>query len=110
MGSEAPPLPLRHASEELALRESGASEAEVDALREERFGREAADRMAALDADRADWAARVTEYRSEREALLATMDDFAEREAALNDLRERHFSEDERKRVEILDRGSAPAP
>lgn len=101
-------LPLRHASEELALRESGAPEAEVDVLREERFGREAADRMAALDAARADWSARIAAYRSERDALVATIDDPGERELALGELRDRHFTGNERQRVEILDRQSAP--
>jgi len=96
-------LPLRHANEERSLREAGASEAEVDALRERNLGREAADRMRALDAARADWAARLATYRAEREARLSGLDDPAEREAVVVALRAEHFSEEERHRVEILD-------
>jgi lipase chaperone LimK len=55
-------------------------------------------------------AARVAAYRSERDALLATIDDPGERELALAEVRERHFTGDERQRVEILDRGSVPPP
>src|SRR5690606_31452290 len=51
------PLDLRRAEE--ALRAEGASPAEVQALREQAVGAEAAERLAALDAERAAWRARV---------------------------------------------------
>lgn len=92
-----------------ALRAAGASDAQVWAAREHRFGADAADRLAALDAERADWERRLAVYRAEREALqrdpafggLAP----AARESAIEELRARHFSEGERLRVRSLEHG-----
>ena len=100
-------LPLRHAAEERALRESGASEAEVDALRERRFGPEAAARMRALDAERAAFAERLAAYRRERDATLADLEDPGARAEALATLRAAHFDESEVHRIRILDRQEA---
>lgn len=106
---------LRHAREEAALREAGASEAEIDALREARFGPVAAVRMRELDAQRAAWERRLADYRSERDARLAALDDPAARAAGLAALRAERFSPEEARRVALLDRldaepGSMDAP
>jgi len=89
-----------------ALREQGASEAEVHQLRLRAYGPEATGRLARLDHERDQWQARVAQYRQEKNALennpgLASED----RQAALEDLRQRMFSEEhERRRIRALDR------
>ena len=84
-----------------ALRDEGASDSEIFAVREERYGSEAAERLAALDARRADWKRRLAAYRAERDGLLA--DGAASQEAALDALRERHFEANEITRVRALE-------
>ncbi len=99
---------LRH--DEERLRAEGASDAEIDALREARFGREAAERLAALDQARAAWHARVSAYRAERERVSALEpDDTVARAAAIAVLREAHFHGAERLRIEALERLEAQA-
>lgn len=96
---------LRLARDEAALREAGASGAEIHALRAERFGEEAAERLDALDARRADWERRLATYREDRAALLARAPrDPAARAAALDALRREHFSPAEARRAAALDR------
>lgn len=91
--------------DEARLRAEGASDAEVHALREARFGREAAERLAALDQARAAWNARVSAYRAERERVAALEPDDAEaRAAAIAALRDAHFTAEERLHIEALDR------
>ncbi len=96
--------PLRHGLEEQALRESGAEEGEIRALRALHFGPEAAERLAELDRERARFDARLAAYRGERDALLAGVSDPAERDARLAALRARHFAPEEVDRVVLLDR------
>lgn len=89
---------------EAELRAAGASEADIHAERERRFGPEAAARLAALDERRARWNERLAAYRRERDALRAQgLPDDAYTEA-LRALREAHFEGPERLRVEALDR------
>lgn len=57
--------------DEAALRAAGGSDAEIRALREQRFGAEAADRLDELDRSRARWNERVDAWQRERERLLA---------------------------------------
>lgn len=100
--------PQRANAEVAALREAGASDDDVFALRERRFGRDAAERLASLDAERSAWEGRLEAYRAERDQLLAS-DDLAalndeERAAALDALRDQHFEESEVVRVRALDR------
>ena len=87
-----------------ALRASGASEADVFAVRQAEFGREAAQRLAALDEQRAQWSLRLNRYRTERDSLLSDPGlDGQQREAALETLRANHFDEREILRVRALD-------
>jgi len=90
--------------DEARLRSEGATEAEIGALREARFGPEAAARLAALDRARAEWNARVAAYRAERERVAALHEgDAAAQAAALTALRDAHFEDAELLRVEALD-------
>jgi lipase chaperone LimK len=93
--------------DEARLRAAGGSDAEVRALREARFGPEAAERLAALDRTRAEWDARVAEYRAERDRVAARESDPAARAAALAALRDARFEGPERLRVEALERMEA---
>jgi lipase chaperone LimK len=91
--------------DEARLRAEGASDAEIGALREARFGREAAERLAALDQARAAWHERVSAYRAERDRVAALEpDDAVARDAAIAALREAQFHGAERLRIEALDR------
>jgi len=96
--------PLRHAHEERALREAGASEQEIHELRIRNFGEDAADRMRALDERRAAWDERLARYRAEREATAAAFEDPDRRDREIEALRRAHFGPDEIARVRILDR------
>lgn len=70
-GREAALAATRLRRDEASLRDRGASDAEIDALREERFGREAADRLAELDRRRSDWDRRMARWLTERDRLEA---------------------------------------
>jgi len=96
------------------LESTGADADQIFAVREAAFGPEAASRLAALDAERAIWRARVEAYRAERADLLAELGIEAMRigqEAALPEsgrerleaLRAAHFDELEQRRVRALD-------
>jgi lipase chaperone LimK len=87
------------------VRASGGSEEEVFAVRERHFGREAAERLSALDAERSAWNARLESYRSERDALLSEIEgeEPTDQLAAIEALRRQHFSELEVLRVRALD-------
>lgn len=97
--------PLRALQEEEELRASGASEAEIRAMRERRFGAEAADRLAVLDRERAEWQRRLAAYRAERAVLLGG----GAGESELEALRARHFQGAELARVRALDAEARPA-
>ena len=98
--------PLRLAREEEELRQAGASDAEIRALREETVGVDAAERLQQLDRRRADWAERLAAYRTERDRVLENVKagDDANRAYYLRGVRERYFSPEELPRVEALDR------
>lgn len=73
--------------------------------REALYGSEAADRLAALDAERAAWDARVAAFAAERQRLLDTPGlGPAERERQLQQWLMAEFDEAERRRIEALDR------
>jgi lipase chaperone LimK len=88
------------------LRAAGASDAEIHAERERRVGPEAAARLAALDAQRADWAARVDAWRAERDALRAR----GATDAELAALRDERFTAPERLRLDALERRIGDGP
>lgn len=88
-----------------ALREQGASDEEIFAVRAAQFGVEAAERLAKLDRDRQEWEQRLSLYRDQKALLEARTDLTLEaREQAIEALRREHFNENEVKRVRVLDR------
>jgi lipase chaperone LimK len=102
------PLALRQ--DEAALRAAGGTDGDVQALREARFGPEAAARLAALDRQRAAWNARLDAWRAERDRILADPDlDAASRAAALDAARAARFTGPEATRVRALDEAAAQA-
>jgi lipase chaperone LimK len=98
--------PLRLTREEDELRARGGSDAEVQALREQLVGEEAAGRLAELDRERERWSERMAAYRLERDRVMdGTLNAPEEaRIAFLRRVRERHFTPEELPRVEALDR------
>lgn len=104
--------PARVHADVRALREAGADEDAIFAVREATFGAEAAERLAALDAERAAWERRLAAYRDARVALLDELGLAADAEertladaerARLEALRRSHFEEHEVLRVRALD-------
>lgn len=88
-------------------RRSGADAETITALRVQHFDAiepGAAERLAALDARRADWTRRVTAFQTERDALregfIGCSDEL---DAAIATLEAEHFSEPERRRVHAID-------
>ncbi len=91
--------------DEAALRAAGGDQEEVRALREQRFGVEAADRLGELDRRRDEWRERVDEYRRRRSEIEADQGlSEAQRRARVEQLTSERFTETERKRVAALDR------
>lgn len=100
-------LDLRAAED--ALREGGASPDELRALRERTVGAEAAERLASLDLQRAQWQSRLDDYRDARAAIEGDASlDAGARAAAIERLRAERFDATERLRVEALD--GIPSP
>jgi lipase chaperone LimK len=99
-------VPLRLHEDEAAAIAAGASRAEIQTLRERAVGRDAAERLADLDQQRADWDRRIEVYRLERDRVLANIGDAPEAQKSefMKRVRERHFKQDELPRVEALDR------
>lgn len=104
--------PARVRDDVRRLRAAGADPSKVFAVREAAFGTEAAQRLAALDEERAAWDARVEAYRLDREALLAELGGDAlgpehslaeSDQARLEALRRAHFEEEELLRVRVMD-------
>lgn len=105
---DAATLPLRLDAVEKAIRAVGGDAETLRRAREEMVGREAAARLAALDAERAGWDARVAAFRAARAAIMAEHGrSVAAREAMVAALLEESFSESERARVQALDRIAA---
>ncbi len=95
---------IRLQADEQQLRDAGGSADDIHALREQRFGTEAADRLDALDRERAAWQQRLDDYRSARQAIdrnsALTPD---ARARAVEALLAQRFTPEERLRVEALD-------
>jgi len=90
------------------LRERGVSEAEVRKLRLQAYGAEATARLEHLDQQRNQWQSRVSQYQQQK-ALIDTSDGLApaDRQAAVEALQERIFTEDhERRRIRALERSA----
>jgi lipase chaperone LimK len=102
--------PLMLEREEAALRAAGGSAEEIRTLRERSVGAEAADRLADVDRQRAQWAQRLEEYRAARAAIEADSALAPEaRAASLEALLTSRFDATERLRVAALERLAAPA-
>lgn len=88
------------------MREEGADAAEIHAMRAEKLGAEAADRLAELDEQRSQWQRRLSRYQERRQRIQSN-DNLtgADRREALERLRSEHFdSEAERRRARALSR------
>lgn len=96
-------LPAELARRERELLASGATPGALQALREELVGRDAAERLEALDARRAHWQRRIEAYRLERDLALQGAEP-TEADAIVARIRSLHFQGPERARVAALDR------
>lgn len=97
-------LPVQVSQDVAALREAGASDYEIRALREAALGREAAERLEALDQQRAQWDQRYADYRRQVAEIAASGLAPEDQEREVTRLRESTFDEQERRRVQALDR------
>lgn len=115
LGSESPPnmVAARQRNQavaslqesESALIKSGATEEAIYALRANKVGPEAAERLAELDRQKARWEGRLDTYRRELRVIEADAQyPESERNRLINELRQQHFSEQESARVQALDR------
>ncbi len=88
------------ADAERSLRQQGGTPAQLQALRAGMVGTEAAQRLAAADAEAAAWQAKLQQWRQAREQLVKdTAYSDPQRQQALQVLEQKLFSENERKRL-----------
>ena len=96
------PLAVIRLEESVArMRAEGASEDDIYRMRAAKLSPEAAARFAEVDREEAAWKSRIASFLAERNALLgstATLPE-AERQAALQQLRETRFDADEQRRL-----------
>lgn len=85
------------------LRKQGASEAQIYQLRTQRAGPEAAQRLASLDQEEQHWQQRVDNYLAARGQILNSQQAPAEREAAIQRLRQEKFSPQEQLRLSAFE-------
>ena len=84
--------------------ESDGNPANLQQMRENLVGREAAERLAKLDQERAEWQRRVDNWLREREAILSNAGlSEADKERQIDAVRDRLFSEQEQIRVRPLE-------
>lgn len=109
---DAATLPMRLDAAAAAMRAAGGTEADVDALRAEMVGTDAAARLAALDREEAEWRRRLDAFRDARTALERDATRSADdRAGAVQALLASSFTPAERLRVEAIDRlASSVAP
>lgn len=102
IGSTLPSALALSRNRSATMRDAGESEATIYEARRELLGEGAADRMAALDAERQEWQHRLREYRQE----LTSIDGYPKKERAhlVEQIRRRHFQGSELVRVRALDR------
>jgi lipase chaperone LimK len=98
---EAPRVVVRMEEEVAAMRAKGATDDDVYRLRAKEFDAPAADRLAALDRDEAQWKQRIAQYLAARTQLLATPATAADPDhaTALSNLQRAQFTEEERRRL-----------
>ncbi|KYF62691.1 lipase chaperone, partial [Sorangium cellulosum] len=99
---EAAVRPLVQQAEEQALREAGASDEALHAHRVATVGAEAADRLAALDRQRAAWQERVDAFAGARASIEANVPDPEARREAEEALLAGAFTPEERLRVRAI--------
>ncbi|MEX0605568.1 MAG: lipase secretion chaperone [Marinobacter sp.] len=96
--------PLKMDKQVAKLREQGASEAEISALRVRSFGVEAANRLERLDQQRTQWDQRYSDYRRQRQTILASGLAEQDRATQIQRLQEQSFDAGEIRRAQALDR------
>ena len=98
---EAPLKILRLEEAAGRMRSQGASEDDIYRMRADAISPEAAARMAEVDREESAWKARISDYLAARTQLLSSTANQppVEREMALQQLQQAHFSADERKRL-----------
>lgn len=90
--------------QESRLRDKGAGDDAINALRERELGAESAERLARLDQKRREWNNRINNYRKELRVLESAEEYPPEEKARLiEQLRAQHFNEQETIRVRALD-------
>jgi lipase chaperone LimK len=90
---------------EKQIREEGGTEQEVQALRIEQYGEQAADKLAKLDVQRAVWNERVMQYRNAAGGVFKSNEyTISERQQLLTDLRAQYFKGPELIRIQSLDK------
>lgn len=93
----------RFAEYERARQELADDPAALQAWRQQAFGAETAQRLAAVEREQDDWARRWQAYSEQREILMASGLAGPELETALERLRNQRFDEQERIRAQALD-------
>ncbi|MEN9436154.1 MAG: hypothetical protein RIR09_809 [Pseudomonadota bacterium] len=98
---EAPRVIIRVEEEVAQMRAKGATDDEVYRLRAKEFDAPAADRLAELDRDEAQWKQRIAQYLAARSQLLASPATAADpdHQTALSNLQRTQFTEEERRRL-----------
>lgn len=86
-----------------AMQAEGASAEEIRQLREQSLGSAAADNLAQLDQQQAEWRQRLSDYAAERDRLRSAGLSQGELDNAIAELQNSRFDERERMRVNALD-------
>lgn len=97
-------LPSRLAADVANARQQGADDAAIHAMRLEAVGPDATARLEALDAKRQRWRDQYDAYARQRDAIRRSAMSQADRQDALQALRQRDFAPEQQRRVEALDR------
>lgn len=84
---------------EQRLRQEGGSDADIQQWREQQYGAEAAQRLQKLDERRFVWRKKIQDYMNYQKSLSSQQLDRADQEKLLSIYRQKHFSEEERKRL-----------
>jgi lipase chaperone LimK len=98
---EAPRVVIKVEDMARQMRANGASDDEVYRMRAKELYPQAASRLAEVDQDELAWKNRIAAYLSERSKVLKAQADMpdSERQAALNQLQQAQFTEQERRRL-----------